>query len=480
MVEPLDSAVDEELEELLAEFRVEALEGLAEVDELLLSGGSDAVAGLFRVFHSLKGIAGMLGFDDAAAICHRTETRLGRVRDGELQLADVQDEVFDAATALRQLVEPSQPDGTPAPSTPDSLRVDVDRIDTLVDLIGELVVVESMVGTQPDALARLSKLTRELQRGAMALRMVPLRGLFRRMARLVRDLSVETGKPVELHTRGEHVELDRAVVEHLADPLLHMLRNAVDHGIEAERGDKPSTGRLELTAEAQPGRVLIRVRDDGRGMSPEAIRAKAIERGVAGAERVAEPLQLIFAAGFSTAAQVTDLSGRGVGMDVVKDRVEALRGHITIDSAPGQGSCFTMALPLTLSIVDGLLLRSGEQRFVLPSPTVRETLASASWPTRDIAGRGRFLDLRGELVPLLPLGPLVGEHATSPVLVIVVDGPSGSVALQVEEVLGQQQVVVKPLGSPLSASPLFSGAAVLGDGRVGLILDANGLAGAAA
>lgn len=371
-------------------------------------------------------------------------------------------------------MDPPQEDS--APAAPDTLRVDVTRIDTLVELIGELVVVESMVGTQPDALTRLSKLTRELQRGAMALRMVPVRGLFRRMERLVRDLSMETGKPVRFETRGERVELDRAVVEQLADPLLHMLRNAVDHGIETDRGTKPAQGLLTLEAQAEPGRVVIRVRDDGQGMDPDAIRAKAIARGIEGAQGIDDPLQLIFAAGFSTASQVTDLSGRGVGMDVVKDRVESLRGHIRIESSPGQGSCFSLALPLTLSIVDGLLLRSGRERFVLPSPTVRETLASASWPTRDIAGRGRFIDLRGELVPLLSLGPLMGSSDAVPALVVVIDGPAGSVALAVEEVLGQQQVVVKPLSSPLSKSPLFSGAAVLGDGRVGLILDAGGLA----
>ena len=498
--QPDTHGIDEELEELLTEFRAEATDGLAEVDELLLAAGPGAVPGLFRVFHSLKGVAGMLGFDAAQALCHETETQLARVRDGEARLeGELLDGVFDATSTLRRMLaagaealvtgELPELEETSLGGGREGIRVDVDRIDTLVDLIGELVVIEAMLGGSPElarirsgrgreALTQLSKITRDLQRSGMAMRMVPVRPLFRRMARLVRDLGSSTGKSVVLETSGEHVELDRGVVEQLADPLMHMLRNAVDHGIESERGDKPATGTIRLSARSEPGCVVVELEDDGRGMDPDAIRAKAIERGVLrGDEELSRSacLELVFAPGFSTAEAVTDLSGRGVGMDVVRQNVEALRGRIRIDSTLGQGTRFRMILPLTLSIIDGLLLRSGGDRYVLPCPAVRETLGLRDHAVRRFADGDPLLDLRGELIPLLRLESLLGVPERETRLVVVVETPAGSVALEVEEVLGQQQVVVKPLVDPLDDASLFSGAAVLGDGRVGLILDADAL-----
>lgn len=493
---PETTEIDEELEELLVEFRAEAEDGLAEVDELLLAASPDSVPGLFRVFHSLKGVAGMLGFDAAQAVCHTTETELARVRDGEAKLeGELLDGVFDATSTLRQmlaagamaLVTGELPDleTQDAPARPDAIRVDAERVDTLVDLIGELVVVEAMVsgGAGEEALARLSKLTRELQRTGMALRMVPVRSLFRRMARLVRDLGASTGKPVVLETSGEHAELDRGVVERLADPLLHMVRNAVDHGIEDDRAGKAPTGTLTLSARSQPGCVVVELSDDGKGIDPVAIRDKAIQKGIINENNVltdTQCLELVFAPGFSTAAAVTDLSGRGVGMDVVKQAVEDLRGHIRIESTLGAGTRFRMVLPLTLSIVDGLLLRSGSDRYVLPCPTVRETIGLGTHAIRRFADGGPMLDLRGELIPMLRLDGVLGRPAGDPRLAVVVDALEGPVAIEVEEVLGQQQVVVKPLVDPLADARLFSGAAVLGDGRVGLILNADALVGAAA
>ncbi len=281
-----------------------------------------------------------------------------------------------------------------------------------------------------------------------------------------------------LETAGEHVELDRGVVERLADPLLHMVRNAVDHGIEADLSGKSPTGTIRLSARSEPGCVVVELEDDGKGLDPQRLRERAIQRGVITAsEELSDDqcLELIFAPGFSTAAEVTDLSGRGVGMDVVRSSVEALRGRVRIDSTLGAGTRFCLVLPLTLSIVDGLLLRSGEDRYVLPCPVVRETVGLSGLRVREFADRGPLLDVRGELLPLIRLDGLLGRPAGDPQLVVIVDGSEGAVALEVEEILGQQQVVVKPLSDPLSNSRLFSGAAVLGDGRVGLILDGEAL-----
>jgi len=378
-----------------------------------------------------------------------------------------------------------------------SIRVDTHKLDGLIDLVGELVIAQSMVvqGTTaerpPDehlarALARLRGITSDLQRTAMGLRMVPIRGTFQKMARLVRDTAAELGKDVRLVLEGEDTELDRTVIEQIGDPLVHMIRNAIDHGLEppATRttAGKPPTGTIRLSAFHQGGFVVVRITDDGRGLDPARIRGKAIERGLIGPDTVLddrETLDLIFAAGFSTAEQVTGLSGRGVGMDVVRRNIEGIRGKIEIDSVTGAGTTFTMYMPLTLAIIEGLLVAVGDQRFVVPTLSVRESLRPLPGDITTVHGRGELVNVRGRLVPLLRMGPHVGvaARATSPAdgIVVVVEAGQECRGLLVDHLLGKQEVVIKSLGETFAGRHGFAGAAILGDGRVGLILDTNAL-----
>jgi two-component system chemotaxis sensor kinase CheA len=378
-----------------------------------------------------------------------------------------------------------------------SIRVDTLKLDGLIDLVGELVIAQSMVvqGTQADeptddhlarALGRLRGITSDLQRTAMSLRMVPIRGTFQKMTRLVRDAAAELGKDVKLVLDGEETELDRTVIEQIGDPLVHMIRNAIDHGIEPPAvraaAGKPRAGTIRLSAFHQGGFVVVRIADDGRGLDPARIRAKAVERGLLGVDAVLDDrdtLELIFAAGFSTAEQVTGLSGRGVGMDVVRRNIEGIRGKIEIESTVGGGTTFTIFMPLTLAIIEGLIVAVGEQRFVVPTLSVRESLRPLPADVSTVQGRGELVNVRGRLVPLLRLGPHVGvaTRATTPAdgIVVVVEAGQECRGLLVDDLLGKQEVVIKSLGETFAGRRGFAGAAILGDGRVGLILDTNAL-----
>jgi len=385
----------------------------------------------------------------------------------------------------------------PAAIAAASIRVDTQKLDGLIDLVGELVIAQSMVvqGAAADrpaddhlarALGRLRGITSDLQRTAMALRMVPIRGTFQKMARLVRDTATELGKDVRLVLDGEETELDRTVIEQIGDPLVHMIRNAIDHGIEppAARAaaGKPPAGTIRLSAFHQGGFVVVRIADDGRGLDPARIRAKAVDRGLIGADAALDDrdtLELIFAAGFSTAEQVTGLSGRGVGMDVVRRNVEGIRGKIEIDSVVGAGTTFTIFMPLTLAIIEGLVVGVGDQRFVVPTLAVRESLRPLQADVTTVQGRGELVNVRGRLVPLLRLGPHVGSaaRAATPAdgIVVVVEAGQECRGLLVDDLLGKQEVVIKSLGETFAGRRGFAGAAILGDGRVGLILDTNAL-----
>jgi two-component system chemotaxis sensor kinase CheA len=378
-----------------------------------------------------------------------------------------------------------------------SIRVDTHKLDGLIDLVGELVIAQSMVvqGTTSErvadehlarALGRLRGITSDLQRTAMGLRMVPIRGTFQKMARLVRDTAAELGKDVRLVLEGEETELDRTVIEQIGDPLVHMIRNAIDHGVESpaarEAAGKPSTGTIRLSAFHQGGFVVVRIADDGRGLDPARLRGKAIERGLIEADAVLddrESLELIFAAGFSTAEQVTGLSGRGVGMDVVRRNIEGIRGKIEIDSTVGLGTTFTIFMPLTLAIIEGLLVAVGDQRFVVPTLSVRESLRPLPGDVTTVHGRGELVNVRGRLVPLLRLGQHFGvpTRAAAPAegIVVVVETGQECRGLLVDDLLGKQEVVIKNLGETFTGRRGFAGAAILGDGRVGLILDTNAL-----
>ncbi len=377
------------------------------------------------------------------------------------------------------------------------VRVDTLKLDSLIDLVGELVIAQSMVVQNPElkaitsahlsrCLGQLRGITSDLQRTAMSLRMVPIRNTFQKMSRLVRDLALQQGKEIALELEGEETELDRNIVEELSDPLVHMIRNSADHGIEmpAARSavGKPSAGTITLRAFHQGGFIVIQIEDDGRGLSPAKIRAKAIERGIIRADEILddrETFDLIFAAGFSTAEQVTDLSGRGVGMDVVRRNIEKMRGKIEIDSVEGRGTTFTLYVPLTLAIIEGLLVGIGDQRYVIPTLSVRESFRPLPGMVTQVQGRGEVVSVRGRLTPILRLGRHLNtpHTATDPTegIIVVVEAGQDSRCLLVDQLIGKQEVVIKNLGDMFRHQTEFAGAAILGDGRVGLILDINAL-----
>jgi two-component system chemotaxis sensor kinase CheA len=377
------------------------------------------------------------------------------------------------------------------------VRVDTSKLDGLIDLVGELVIAQSMVTQHSDlqsvaseqlarSLGQLRGISTELQRTALSLRMVPIRGTFQKMARLVRDLSGQVGKEIRLVLEGEETELDRTLVEELGDPLVHMIRNAADHGIEppADRAaaGKDACGTISLRAFHRGGMVIIQIRDDGRGLSVARIRAKAVERGLIDPQEPLsdrEVLDLIFAPGFSLAARVTDLSGRGVGMDVVRRNIERLRGTIEIDSVEGRGTTFTIGLPLTLAIIEGLLVKVGDQRFVVPTLSVRESFRPLPQMISRVQGRGEMVSVRGTLTPLLRLGDHLKIHTAvgdpTQGIVMVLEAGQDCRCVLVDDLVGKQEVVIKSLGETFQEQQDFAGAAILGDGRVGLILDTNAL-----
>jgi two-component system chemotaxis sensor kinase CheA len=417
------------------------------------------------------------------------------------------EELSAMASAVASGGAAAQPDDTqPAPaerapterrSETLAVKVDTAKLDYLVDMAGEMVIAESLVRHDPDLhgtksprlqrnLAQLTRITTELQKTAMAMRLVPIGPLFRRMARLVRDLSRQFGKQVEMETGGDEIELDRTIVEALSDPLMHMVRNALDHGIESP-GDRLSKGksasaRLLLRAQHQAGHVVIEIADDGRGLDREKIVAKAIEKGlIESVEGLSdsEVFNLIFAPGFSTAAQVTNVSGRGVGMDVVRRNVEKLRGRIEIRSTAHVGSSFLLKLPLTLAIIDGLLVGVGTERYIVPLFAVREMFRPTEDTIWTVQGRSEMALVRDALLPVIRLyrkfrvKPKSEDPRQS--VLIVAESEARRFCLVVDELIGKQEVVIKSLGETFKNVSGVAGGAILGDGRVGLILELDRL-----
>ncbi|MEN5364519.1 chemotaxis protein CheA [Brevundimonas intermedia] len=376
--------------------------------------------------------------------------------------------------------------------TAESVRVPADRLDELMDRVGELVIAQSRLsqiahsGTDTALRAvseEIERLSGELRDTMMVLRMVPVATLFGRFRRLVHDLARDTGKAIELSTDGETTEIDKTVIERLADPLVHLIRNAADHGLETAEdraaAGKPATGRIRLSAHQSGGEVVITIRDDGRGIDRERVRAKAEAQGLVEAGAVLSDhdlLQLIFHPGFSTAAAVTNLSGRGVGMDVVKRTIESLRGSIDIASRPGEGSEVSLRIPLTLAIIDGLLVRVGQGRYVIPLGAVEECLELSL--DEDMRSRGRsFISLRNSLVPFLRLREMF-DTGTQPELhqkVVVVSTGEERIGLVVDQIIGDHQTVIKSMSKLHAGLATFSGATILGDGSVALILDVSHL-----
>jgi two-component system chemotaxis sensor kinase CheA len=377
------------------------------------------------------------------------------------------------------------------------VKLDTRKLDALVDLVGELVIAQSMVVQDPTVqqsenrhlarcLRQLSRITTDLQRLAMSLRMVPIGRTFQRMTRLVRDLAAQQQKQVQLIIDGEETELDRNIVEQLTDPLVHMIRNAIDHGIEPPeerlKAGKPASGTIRLSAAHERGGIVIEIRDDGKGLDRERILAKGLERGLVKPHQTlteAEVFGLIFAPGFSTAETVTDVSGRGVGMDVVKRNVEKLRGKVEIESVSSQGTTFTVVLPLTLAIIDGMLVGVGEDRYIIPTLSVRESFRPVPGMVTTVHERGEVVTVRGRLTPVLRLGQHLGRQGrvVDPTdgIIVVVESGNAARGLLVDELLGKQEVVIKNLGETFRNQDLLAGAAILGDGRVGLILDVDTL-----
>lgn len=388
----------------------------------------------------------------------------------------------------------------PAPRAPDagrqqdavtSIRVAAEKLDSLVDLVGELVIVQAQISQlsleREDAILKrlaedLERLSDELRDSALSVRMLPIGTSFSKFRRLVRDLSGELGKEIQLTTAGADTELDKTVIERLADPLVHLLRNSIDHGVEFPEdraaAGKPKTATIHLAAEHAGGEVLIRILDDGRGIDPDVIREKALERGIIAPDAElsrSDILNLIFEPGFSTAKQVTSVSGRGVGMDVVKRAIDALRGRIVINSTLGKGTEITIKLPLTLAIIDGLQVLVGDEHYVVPLTVVEECVELRAKDEQD--SDGRILYLRGEIVPYVQLRECFDIEADRPEIeqVVIVGLEGRRVGIVVDKVIGEHQTVIKSLGKIYKDVDGISGATIKGDGSIALILDVPGL-----
>jgi len=379
----------------------------------------------------------------------------------------------------------------------EKIKVSTARLDNLINMAGELVIAQLMVAEEANIklasehelgrkVAHQSKIVRELQELSMSMRMVPIAGVFQKMARLVRDLSHKADKKINFSTQGEETELDRNIVDKIADPLVHMVRNSVDHGIESQQerleAGKNPIGQIELRAFHQAGNIVIEIQDDGKGLDKERILQKAIDNGVveAGQELSDEEIyKLIFHAGLSTAQKVTSVSGRGVGMDVVRKNIESLRGKVDINSIKDKGTTFTIRMPLTLAIIDGQIVKIGDNRYIIPVNSIVRSLKPNRSQLSSVQNRGEMVTIRGELLSLVRLYKLFGtvpitEDPTESLLVIV-EEDGKKCCLLVDELLGQQQVVIKSLGEGLGKAKGVSGGAIMGDGKVSLILDIPGL-----
>jgi two-component system chemotaxis sensor kinase CheA len=563
--------------ELIADFIIESREHLRAIEQNVLAveqdrSQMDPIHAMFRAFHTIKGIAGFLEFQNIRDVSHETEALLDLARNGQLSLTpavidlilesadylngevsriesgDVQPAVsandliarittttknddalaeeseksektlsdLQVRTDLQQMAEamvhaaPQEPgaDSSGAESraggsrrkglaAATSIKVDTAKLDFLVDAVGEMVIAQSLIRHNPDLaktqsptlarnIAQLSRITSEVQKTAMSMRMVPIGSLFQKMTRLVRDLCRKSGKRADLITHGDETELDRNIVEELADPLMHMLRNALDHGVEHPSQriacGKPATARVELRAAHQGGHILIEIVDDGRGINRDAILRKAIERGIVqpGAQLTdSEVFALIFEPGFSTAEKVTDISGRGVGMDVVKKHIQKLRGTIETQSTAGKGTTFRLKLPLTLAIIDGLVVGVGQERYIVPILTVKEMLRPAPGVVSTIEGAREIALIRDRVLPVVRLyrrfeiEPATEDPIES--LLIIAESQEAEFCLLVDKLIGKQEVVIKSLGESLKNIPGVAGGAILGDGRVALILEMNAL-----
>ena len=527
----------------LASFQEEAEENLDLMEQALLemdsgSGDVELLNDIFRVAHTIKGNASALELNELADFAHIVEDLLDVYREKHAALgAYVVSLLLKVVDEFRTLVPeaiggktgltksqkdlrkriaeevkrgPSQNAGkaaavgsepagdlqkNEAPAAGRTLRADIGKLDKILNMTGEIVVMQGRLRNMLEQLEKkqraelievhqeVERLYMDLQREVMSIRMVPIDPIFRQLKRSVRDISAAHGKVARLETSGGDVELDTTVLEHLRDPLLHMVRNALDHGIETpavrESRGKDRCGVLKLSAFHSNGRIIIRLADDGAGFNRAKIQEKARQMGLFEDNKQLgdqEIQQLIFEAGFSTAQTVTDLSGRGVGLDVVKRNIQALRGNIEVSSDEGKGSEFTIRLPLTLAIIDGLAVAVGEDKFIIPSDYVMECAELTGHGERNNDGMG-ILNLRGAALPYVRLREafhMQGENPARENVVVVKVGDMNA-GIAVDRVLGGRQAVIKPLGKALQKITGIAGSTILDDGRVGLIIDVPGL-----
>jgi two-component system chemotaxis sensor kinase CheA len=402
-----------------------------------------------------------------------------------------------APVAIEAAPSDASPPPAAAPATTaagQSIRIELSKLDQLIDSVGEMVIAQAMMAQRlegagvaaSEELAALEGLTRDIQESAMSIRAQPIGSVFSRVPRTLRELAASTGKQVRLVVSGEATELDKTVIERLGEPLIHLIRNAVDHGIESpeERlaAGKSAEGTLTLSAEHRSGRIVIRIADDGKGIDRTRVFAKAVEKGLvsADAQLSKEDIDLlIFAPGFSTAATVSNVSGRGVGMDVVRQNVKELGGRITIESESGSGTAFTLTLPLTLAIADGMIVNVGDQTLVVPLTHIVESLRPERAEVQGLGTRREMLNVRGRFIPVVRVCQAIGASncftAPEEGVLIVVDTVAGPAALLVDDICDQRQFVIKNLDTHYRAVEGVAGATILGDGRVALILDVDGL-----
>lgn len=560
-----ESVQDKEFfEQLRKEFMDEVQYLLEQGEETYLrldapESRKEALDETFRIFHSVKGGAAAVGFATLSEFAHEVENWLSTLRsDPGLVTVDSSDALFKAGDAIKSFIAAARAGNaetwTPgaareaiqrasgavssasAPAKTEehkeargevahakeakgTVRVETAAVDRVLDLIGELVVIKSQL-LHDSALSRATdirlhgllalfdKTIRELQDTGLQMRMTPIKPLFLKLQRVVKELSAKLGKPVEIVTGGEETELDRNLIEQVSDPLMHLIRNAIDHGVETPEDrkvtGKPERATIRLVARQSRERILLEVSDDGRGIDRDRVLKRAIERSLVpdaetGNEMSdAQVYELLFMPGFSTAETVTDISGRGVGLDVVRSNIEKIKGSVGIESEKGKGTTFRISIPLTTAIFDGMVVTAGGGRYILPVDRIAEIVRLGSGKSMQLGGRP-MIEIRGEWVPLVSLenalgnlSPLAtrfrlypghieellepGEAPGSRDIVVIVRTPGRRFGLRLQAVLGQAQVVIKPLGSRFHGINEVSGAAIMGDGKVALILDLEGLA----
>ncbi len=534
--------------EIKRDFLAEAKELLVNTERCFLNLEKSAddpenLSQLFRLAHNLKGSSGAVGFSDLAEFTHKLESLMLELKEKRLQISktivdlllrcnDYLIVTIDALQAdlsanyknaqlteeVGRALENRQEDATashceerpaemliasasatraaPVKSKDENIRVSLSRIETLLNNVGELSILQAVMVQQTvdggdsistlmrETVSAMSKIIKETQNISMGLRMLPIKQTFQKMERIVRDTSQALGKSVQLHLSGEETEIDKTVLEQIADPLVHIVRNAVDHGLEDSAGregaKKPVTGNVYLSASHRAGHVVIEVRDDGKGLDAEKLIAKAKAKGILAADASLTPeqaYQLIFAAGFSTKEQVTDVSGRGVGMDVVRTNIAALQGNVEIETILGKGTCFRIFLPLTLAIIDSVVIRIGTEKYVIPLAQISEFFRPHEGEINFVYERSELLTLREETLPAFRLASLMkrNEKEQKPAwllnALIIRDSSRAAFAVLVDQIVCQQQIVIKPLGSELRGKIGVMGSAILGDGRPALILD---------